>query len=105
MVFVFKKPEDAAEFEKAKQCTAEGTRLIDQALSLNDKNDSTWSYKASLLVQQARLAEMDGNTADKERFLAESETAKQRFLALSEEKAKKRAEEEERKKAEAEKNK
>jgi tetratricopeptide (TPR) repeat protein len=105
MVFVFKKPNDAAEFDKAKQCTAEGTRLIDQALSLNQNNDSTWSYKASLLVQQARLAEMDGNTAERDRLMAESDTAKQRFLALSEEKARKKQEEEERKKAEEEKNK
>lgn len=105
MVFVFKKPEDPAEFEKAKQCTAEGMRLIDQALSLNQNNDSTWSYKASLLVQQARLAEMDNNMAERDRLMAESDTAKQRFLALSEEKARKKAEEEERKKAEAEKNK
>lgn len=105
MVFVFKKPENAADFDKAKQCTTEGTRLIDQALSLNQNNDSTWSYKASLLVQQARLAEMDGNMAERDRFMAESDTAKAKFLALSEEKARKKAEEEERKKAEAEKNK
>ncbi|MDQ4123699.1 MAG: hypothetical protein M3209_19850 [Acidobacteriota bacterium] len=105
MVFVFKKPENTEEFEKAKQCTAEGMRLIDQALELNQNNDSTWSYKASLLVQQARLAEMDGNMAERDRLMAESDNAKQRFLALSEEKARKKAEEEERKKAEEEKNK
>lgn len=102
MIFVFKKPENTADLDKAKQCTAEGMRLIDQAIALNQNNDSTWSYKASLLVQAARLAEMDGNTAEKDRLTAESDTAKQRFLALSEEKARKKAEEEERKKAEAE---
>lgn len=105
MEYVFKKPENPAEFEELKQCTADGTRLIDQALALNQNSDSTWSYKASLLVQQARIAEMDGNTAERERLMKESDTAKQRFQALSAEKAQKKAEEEERKKAEEEKNK
>lgn len=103
--FAFKKPENAADFEKAKQCTAEGTRLIDQALALNQNNDSTWSYKASLLVQEARLAEMENNLPLRDQKMKESDTAKARFLALSEEKARKKAEEEARKKAEEEKNK
>jgi tetratricopeptide (TPR) repeat protein len=102
MVFAFKKPENTADYDKAKQCTADGMRLIDQALALNQNNDSTWSYKASLLVQAARLAEMENNMAEKDRLSAESETAKQKFLAISGEKARKKQEEEDRKKAEAE---
>jgi tetratricopeptide (TPR) repeat protein len=103
--FAFKKPENAADFDKARQCTEEGTRLIDQALALNQNSDSTWSYKASLLVQQARLAEMENKMPERDRFMDQSDEAKARFLALSEEKARKKAEEEERKKAEAEKDK
>ncbi|HEX9929672.1 MAG TPA: hypothetical protein VGB02_14155 [Pyrinomonadaceae bacterium] len=103
--FAFKKPENPADFDKARQCTEEGTRLIDQALALNQNNDSTWSYKASLLVQQARLAEMENKMPERDQFMKQSDEAKARFLALSEEKARKKAEEEERKKAEAEKNK
>ena len=103
--FAFKKPEDPAEFEKLKQCTQRGSELIDQALALDQNDDSTWSYKASLLVQAARIAEMDNNMPLRDQLMAQSDVAKQRFLALSEEKAKKKAEEEERKKAEAEKEK
>lgn len=103
--FAFKKPENTADFDKARQCTEEGTRLIDQALALNQNNDPTWSYKASLLVQQARLAEMENKMPERDQFMKQSDEAKARFLALSEEKARKKAEEEERKKAEAEKNK
>jgi tetratricopeptide (TPR) repeat protein len=105
MVFVFKKPEDPNEFQKAKDCTQRGTDLIKQALELNQNNDSTWSYRASLFAQEARLAEMDGNMAARDQFMKQSDEAKARFLALSEEKARKKAEEEERKKAEEEKNK
>lgn len=101
-IYTFKKPENAEDFEKAKQCIAKGTELIDKALQLEQNNDSTWSYKASLLAQQARIAEMDGNAAEKDRLMKESGTAKERFLALAQEKAKKKEEEEARKKAEEE---
>lgn len=101
-VFVFKKPANVEDFEKAKQCTDAGITLIDKALQLDQNNDSTWSYKASLLAQKSRLAEMDNNTADKDRFTQESTVAKEKFLALAEAKAKKKEEEEARKKAEEE---
>ncbi|MBC7797980.1 MAG: hypothetical protein H7Z37_13995 [Pyrinomonadaceae bacterium] len=101
-VYVFKKPANNDDYVKAKDCAAKGTELINQALALNQNSDSTWSYKASLLAQQARIAEMDNNKPEKERLMSESGQAKDKFLELSAEKAKKKAEEEERKKAEAE---
>ena len=41
---------------------SKGTELIDKAEELDPNSDSAWSYKANLLVQQMRLAEMEGNT-------------------------------------------
>jgi tetratricopeptide (TPR) repeat protein len=101
-IYVFKKPENPEEFDKARQCTQTGTELIDKAISLDPNDDSAWSYKASLLVQQARIAEMENNPTLKEQLMKQSDEAKAKFLALSEEKARKREEEEARKKAEAE---
>lgn len=97
-LYVFKKPANAEDFEKLKQCAAKGTDLIDKALALDQNNDSTWSYKASLLSQQSRIAEMEGNTADKDRLTAESGKAKEKFLAISGDKQRKREEAEEAKK-------
>lgn len=101
-IYVFKKPENEADFSKAKQCADAGMGYIDKALALDSTRSSPWSYKASLMLQKSRLAEMDGNTADKDKFLAESEAPKAKFRELSEKEAVER-EAEEKRKAEEEK--
>jgi len=88
IVYVFEKPEESEEFDTAKQCAEEGLKLINRALELNETDDSAWSYKASLLIQKGRLAEMEGNIAERDKFRLEGELAKKRFLDLSEEKNK-----------------
>jgi hypothetical protein len=52
-----------------------------------------------MLVQQMRVAEMEGNNSEKDRFKAEADTAKARFTELANAKRAKQ-EEEERLKAE-----
>ena len=108
--FQFVKPENAGDYETLKGCIDEGTKLIDQALALETneiKNatgltikalsdqelsakqdvlkvfESARSYKASLLFQAMRLAEMDGKTADRDRLKIEGETSRKHFLELS----------------------
>jgi hypothetical protein len=107
--FTFTKPADAAEFEKFKGCVAKGTELINKAIDIqkqgNVETDSTWSYKASLLVQQMRLAEMEGRTADKDAVKKQSEEAKTKFNELANARREKEEEAERKKKEEEEKNK
>lgn len=108
--FQFVKPESTEDYESLKACIDDGTRLIDQSIalepadvknaagiivkSMSDKElvakqdllkvfESARSYKASLLFQAMRLAEMDGRTADRDRLKAEGEAARQSFLDLS----------------------
>jgi len=108
--FQFVKPANADDLTKLKQCVEDGTKLIDQAVALEPdsvKNlgginvttltdtqlalnteifkvfESTRSYKASLLIQASRLAEMEGRTPDHERLRTEAETAKTKFQELS----------------------
>lgn len=108
--FQFVKPANQADFDSLVQCTTEGTQLIDQAMALETdqvKNaarldpramtdadlvktmdalkvfESARSYKASLLIQQMRIAEMNGNTADRDRLKAEADTARKNFVDLS----------------------
>ena len=89
--FVFKKPESEDDFKKLKECVEKGSDYIDNAIKLNAESDSAWSYKTSLLVQQARIAEMEGDTESKDKFKEESDEAKKKFDEL----AKKRREAEE----------
>jgi len=108
--FQYVKPEKPEDLQTLKQCVQEGTALIDQALATetdavkNAKNltpktmsdteltkaqdllkvyESARSYKASLLIQAMRLAEMEGRTPDRDRLKAEADAAKQNFLELS----------------------
>ena len=96
-VFEFVKPTNPADYTTLTQCVDEGTRLIDQAVALETadvKNaktlipegmsdaelkkkidflkvfESARSYKASLLIQAMRIAEMDGRTPDRDRLKA-----------------------------------
>lgn len=99
-IFTFTKPENPADLETLKGCIQTGTDLVNKAVELDKNNESVWSYKTSLLVQSMRLAEMEGRTADKDRFKAEADTAKAEFTRLADIARKKREEEEARKKAE-----
>ncbi|MFN0278359.1 MAG: hypothetical protein ACKVRN_07125 [Pyrinomonadaceae bacterium] len=108
--FQFVKPESPEAYETLKVCIDDGMKLIDQALaletpdvknaaSINVKNmsdqelvakqdllkvyESARSYKASLIFQAMRLAEMDGRTPDRDRYKTEGDAARRHFLDLS----------------------
>lgn len=101
-VFKYSKPADGAKFDKLKQCTSEGMALVDKALELEKQagveNDATWSYKANLIYQKMRIAEMEGDTAEKDRLKKEGDTAAEKYRGLME---KRKQEEEAKAKAEA----
>ena len=102
-VFQFSKPENPQDLENLRQCIQEGTELINRAEKLDTNSDAVWSYKANMLVQQMRLAEMEGNMQQKEALKAEAEKAKERFTELSKiRKEKEQAIEDEKKAKEAE---
>ncbi len=100
-VYQFTKPADPAVYEEFNKCVATGSGLIDKSVQLDPNSDSAWSYKANMLVQQMRQAEMEGKNDQKENFKAQAEQAKQRFTELANIK-KQKQEEEERRKADAE---
>jgi len=101
-VFQFVKPANAADFDTLKKCTEEGLALANKAVEFDDNSDSAWSYKTSLLVQKMRVAEMEGNTAEKDSYKKQADQAKEKFSVLAEAKRKKEEEEVAKKKAEEE---
>lgn len=118
-VFQFSKPESPDDLAKLQKCVADGTKLFDQAYalendvvktastvdikSLNDDQllileesilpfESARSYRASIAVQAARLAEMEGSgnlaaaKAEADKRKAESDQLKKVAAAIKNEK-------------------
>ena len=94
----YKKPKEQSDFEKAQQCVARGMEEAEKAISLDPDNDTAWSFKTNLLLEAAKLAEMDGKIEDKAKFNAQAKEAQAKTTQLSEQNQK-RKEEEEAKKA------
>jgi hypothetical protein len=81
--YQFTKPANPADFEQLKQCAQRGSEIIERAVKLDANSDSIWSYKANMLIQQMRIAEMEGNNELKESLKDEAEKAKERFTELA----------------------
>ena len=64
----YRKPSNQADYEKAQQCTTEGLKLAEQATSVDPENPNAWSYKANLLREKSKLAEMAGDATAKADF-------------------------------------
>ncbi|HEX6186039.1 MAG TPA: energy transducer TonB, partial [Pyrinomonadaceae bacterium] len=85
-VVKYRMPADQSDFLKARQCATDGLQLVEQALTLDPNNRSGWSYKANLLREAAKLAEMEGDAAQKveyERLSAESAETQNRLGATT----------------------
>ncbi|MBV9925370.1 MAG: TonB family protein [Acidobacteria bacterium] len=76
VVVSYKMPADQGDFIRARQCTTEGLQLAEQAVALAPKRPDAWSYKANLLREAAKLAQMEGDEA------AQAEYSKQYDEAL-----------------------
>ena len=62
----YRMPANAGDFTTAQQCASEGLRLVEQAVSLDPKSTNAWNYKGNLLREASKLAEMQGDTEQKE---------------------------------------
>jgi tetratricopeptide (TPR) repeat protein len=91
----YKKPQNQADFDQARNCALKGLELAEQAIALNPGNPSAWSYKTNLLREMAKLAEMENKADEKSKYDQEAEKALAEHTKLSEEaQARKKAEEE-----------
>lgn len=61
----YQMPANAEEYGRARQCADEGLRLVEQAVALDPDSPSAWSYKANLLREASKLAEMEGEAERK----------------------------------------
>jgi TonB family protein len=61
-------PADQGDLIRARQCVTEGMQLAEQAVALDPKNRSALSYRANLLREASKLAEMEGDAAQKAEY-------------------------------------
>ena len=71
----YKMPADQGDFLRARQCISEGLQLAEQAVSLAPKYTNAWSYKANLLREAAKLAEMEGDAGQQAEYMRQYEEA------------------------------
>lgn len=95
----YKKPKDQKDFDTAQMCVKRGSEEIENAIKLDPNSEPAWSYKTNLLLEAAKLAEMNGDTAKKAELDKQRLEAQKRTDELSEANRKKQAEEEAKKAA------
>jgi copper chaperone CopZ len=98
----YKKPKEEKDFQTAKMCVTRGIEEIENAIKLDPNSEAAWSYKTNLLLENSKLAEMDGNASakaelDKQRAAAEKRTAE--LSKINQEKAEQKRKEEEAKRS------
>ncbi len=90
----YKKPKEQKDFDTAQMCVKRGLEEVENAIKFDPNSESAWSYKTNLLIEAAKLAEMDGKMDQKAELDKQREAAQKRTNQLSEENRKKQAEEE-----------
>jgi len=79
----YRKPKDPVEFERSKECANRGLEMANMAIILDPESESAWAYKANILLELAKLAEMSGNAHDKAKFRQQYEEALSQTKKLS----------------------
>ena len=90
----YKKPKEQKEFEAAQVCVKRGLEEVNNAIKFDPNNESAWSYKANLLLESSKIAEMDGKPDQKAEYQKQADAALKRTTELSDANKKKKEEEE-----------
>jgi TonB family protein len=85
IVIRYKMPADQGDFIHARQCVTEGLRLVEQAVALSPKYPNAWSYRANLLREAAKLAEMEGDAGQQAEYMRQYEEAVETQKRLAQE--------------------
>jgi TonB family protein len=70
-----KMPADQGDFIRARQCLTDGLQLAEQAVTLAPKNANALSFRANLLREAAKLAEMEGDAGQQAEYQRQYEEA------------------------------
>ena len=84
----YKKPSQQKDFDNIQRCVARGLEEAETAIKYDPNNESAWSYKTNLLIERAKIADMNGDTAQKAELERQAQIAGKRAIALAEERRK-----------------
>jgi hypothetical protein len=79
----YTKPKDTKDFNQAQLCVKTGLAEAENAIRFDPNNEAAWSYKTNLLLEAAKLAEMDGQAEQKAQYQKDYEAALKRTTELS----------------------
>ena len=85
----YKKPKDQKDFDKIQRCVTRGLEEAETAIKFNPNNESAWSYKTNLLLEAAKLADMEGKADQKAQYQKQADAAGKKAAALADERRKK----------------
>ena len=71
----YRKPKRQQDFDSAQTCVKSGLEDVKQAIALDSNNDSAWSYRGNLMLEAAKLAEMEGDPTRQAAYKEQSEAA------------------------------
>ena len=79
----YKKPSDQKDFDTAQGCVKQGLAEAENAIKFAPDMEAAWSYKTNLLLEAAKLAEMEGNSDRKAEYQKQYEAALKRTTELN----------------------
>ena len=82
-------PRESTVFDKARTCATAGLEYANQAVTLNPKDESAWTYKTELLRELGKISEMKGDAEKKLEFEKRAAEAEAVSTRLSTERSKK----------------
>jgi hypothetical protein len=71
----YKKPAAQKDFDSAQSCVKQGLDQAESAIKFDPDNENAWSYKANLLLEASKLAEMEGDQTRKSAYRKQSDEA------------------------------
>src|ERR1041385_4838679 len=85
----YKKPKEQKDFDEIQKCVVRGLEEAETAIKYDPNSESAWSYKTNLLLEAAKHAEMNGDSAKKAEYEKQAQVAGKRAAALADERRKK----------------
>jgi tetratricopeptide (TPR) repeat protein len=79
----YKIPKERVQFERAQECANRGLEMVNLAIALTPENEAAWAYRANILLELSKLAEMSGEAQSKTELLRQYDEAVKETTKLS----------------------